>query len=172
MWWTFASFVDDTWLAMLHTHLFHTHSACTVQQRLNLSPHEYHKGTRIMSCPFLGGISTLILYILFFLLSCCGFLEFFFSVSVECLTWHVSVCHQRSFLPGFNHRVLDPKVVCMTQQDCDDKEMMDYDLQIKAMTVCSGILSFFFSQLSTYKKKYIKYLYFFSYQKRWSRWRL
>ena len=39
MGWTFASFVNDTWLAMWHTHLFHTHSACTVQQKLNLSPH-------------------------------------------------------------------------------------------------------------------------------------
>ena len=30
----------------------------------------------------------------------------------------------------YNHCVLDPKVVYMTQQDCDDKEMMDCDHQI------------------------------------------
>ena len=83
----------------------------------------------------------------------------------SCLVLH-STGHSTGLFGCYNHRVLDPKVVCMTQQDCDDKEMMDYDLQIEVMTVRSGILSFFFSQLSTYKKKCIKYLYFFSYQKR------
>ena len=64
----------------------------------------------------------------------------------SCLVLH-STGHSTGLFGCYNHRVLDPKVVCMTQQDCDDKEMMDYDLQIEVMTVRSGILSFFLLHL-------------------------